>query len=80
MVPVLETGARTALAAGLLAASFAILYVVLQAEDYALLAGSLVVFGALATTMRLTRRIDWYAADAAGAEPNAKRSVGARSS
>jgi inner membrane protein len=62
MVPVLKTGARTAIAAALLASCFGVLYVILQAEDYALLAGSLVVFGALAATMRLTRRIDWYAA------------------
>jgi inner membrane protein len=65
MVPVLKTGVRTAIAAALLAASFAVLYVILQAEDYALLAGSLVVFGVLATTMQLTRRFDWYGADAA---------------
>lgn len=71
MVPVLKTGARTASAAALLAASFGVLYVVLPAEDYALLAGSLVVFAVLAATMRLTRRIDWYAADEA-AEPPAK--------
>src|SRR5262249_53927691 len=60
MVPVLETGRRTGIAAALLGASFAVLYVVLQAEDYALLAGSLVVFAALAVTMRLTRKLDWY--------------------
>jgi inner membrane protein len=72
MVPVLKTGARTAIAAALLAASFIVLYVILQAEDYALLAGSLVVFGVLATTMRLTRRIDWYGADdAAPPKPSA---------
>ncbi|MGE3774259.1 MAG: inner membrane CreD family protein, partial [Gammaproteobacteria bacterium] len=33
----------------------------LSAEDYALLMGSLLVFGLLAVTMVLTRRIDWYA-------------------
>lgn len=64
MVPVLRTGKRTLVATALLAASFAVLYVVLQAEDYALLAGSLVVFTALAVTMRLTRGLDWYAEDA----------------
>jgi len=63
MVPVLKTGKRTAVAAALFAASFAVLYVVLQAEDYALLAGSLVVFVALAVAMRLTRKLDWYADD-----------------
>jgi len=64
MVPVLKTGKRTGIAAALLGASFAILYVVLQADDYALLAGSLVVFAALAVTMRLTRKLDLYAEDA----------------
>ena len=66
MVPVLGTGKRSLIAAALLAASFLVLYVILQVEDYALLAGSLVVFAALAVTMRLTRRLDWYAEDAAG--------------
>jgi inner membrane protein len=65
MVPVLKTGRRTLVAAGLLGASFAVLYVVLQADDYALLAGSLVVFVALAVTMRITRGLDWYAEDEA---------------
>jgi inner membrane protein len=63
MVPVLKTGRRTGIAAALLAASFAVLWVVLQAEDYALFAGSLVVFAALVVTMRLTRKLDWYAED-----------------
>ncbi len=63
MVPVLKTGRRTLVATALLGASFGVLYVVLQAEDYALLAGSLVVFVALATAMRLTRTLDWYAED-----------------
>jgi inner membrane protein len=64
MVPVLRTGRRTGIAAGLFGASFALLWVVLQAEDYALLAGSLVVFAALAIAVRLTRKVDWYAEDA----------------
>jgi len=70
----LGTGRRTAAAAGALAASFAVLYVVLQAEDYALLAGSLVVFAALALAMVLTRRIDWYAEDAQPPSAEATRS------
>jgi inner membrane protein len=63
MVPVLKTGKRTLVATALLGGSFGVLYVVLQADDYALLAGSLVVFVALAVTMRLTRALDWYAED-----------------
>ena len=36
------------------------LYALLSAEDYALLMGSLLVFGLLAAVMVLTRRLDWY--------------------
>jgi inner membrane protein len=63
MVPVLKTGRRTLVAVVALAVSFAVLYVVLQATDYALLAGSVVVFIALGVAMRLSRAVDWYAED-----------------
>lgn len=43
-----------------LAGLYAMLYALLSAEDYALLMGSLLVFGLLATVMVLTRRLDWY--------------------
>ena len=69
MVPVLRTGRRTGIAAALLGASFAVLWVVLQAEDYALLAGSLVVFTALGVAVQLTRKVDWYAEDAPAITP-----------
>ena len=36
------------------------LYGLLSAEDYALLMGSLLVFGLLACVMVLTRKLDWY--------------------
>jgi inner membrane protein len=39
---------------------YGLLYVTLNAEDYALLIGSCVLFCALATTMFLTRKVDWY--------------------
>jgi len=38
---------------------YALLYVILIQEDYALLIGTGVLFAALATTMFMTRRIDW---------------------
>ena len=63
MVPVLRTGKRTAIAAALFAVSFGVLWVVLQAEDYALVAGAVVVFAALAVAVWLTRKVDWYAED-----------------
>lgn len=44
---------------GAVALLFGLLYVVLLSEDYALLLGSLVLFGVLALIMVVTRRIDW---------------------
>ncbi|MCP1618957.1 inner membrane protein [Pseudomonas sp. SLBN-26] len=44
-----------------LAALYGMLYGLLSAEDYALLMGSLLVFGLLACVMVLTRKLDWYA-------------------
>lgn len=46
-------------AAGLLVL-YAMLYGLLGAEDYALLMGSLLLFGLLGVFMVLTRRLDWY--------------------
>jgi len=43
-----------------LAALYAMLYALLNAEDYALLMGSLLVFALLASVMLLTRKLDWY--------------------
>ncbi|BAN46190.1 cell envelope integrity protein CreD [Metapseudomonas resinovorans] len=43
-----------------LAALYGLLYGLLRAEDYALLMGSLLVFGLLACVMVLTRKLDWY--------------------
>lgn len=44
----------------LLAALYGMLYALLRAEDYALLMGSLLVFGLLSVVMVLTRKLDWY--------------------
>jgi inner membrane protein len=46
---------------GIYAATYALLYLLVTSENYALLAGSLALFALLATTMIMTRRIDWYA-------------------
>ena len=43
-----------------LAALYGMLYALLSAEDYALLMGSLLVFGLLSVVMVLTRKLDWY--------------------
>ena len=45
---------------GLLGALYGLLFVLLQIQDYALLAGSLALLGALAAVMFFTRRVDWY--------------------
>lgn len=42
-----------------LAALYGLLYGILSSEDYALLMGSLLVFGLLAAVMVLTRRVSW---------------------
>jgi inner membrane protein len=39
---------------------YALLYVILESKDYALLLGTLLLFGVLAAVMVLTRRVDWY--------------------
>ena len=51
---------RAASFALLLGALYGLLYGVLQSEDYALLMGSLALFGLLAAAMLATRRLDWF--------------------
>ena len=58
---VLRKPRHGALIALWLALLYATLYVLVGAEDYALLAGSGLVLALIAATMYLTRRIDWYA-------------------
>jgi inner membrane protein len=53
-------------AAAIFAATYALLYLLVTSENYALLAGSLALFGLLATAMYLTRKIDWYARETTG--------------
>jgi inner membrane protein len=58
---VLASQARAAALFVVLSALYGLLYVILNAEDYALLIGSGLLFAALAATMYVTRRINWYA-------------------
>lgn len=58
---VLHSFRRGAGFAVLLSSLYGLLYVLLRAEDHALLAGSIFVFTALAAAMVATRRVDWYA-------------------
>jgi inner membrane protein len=45
---------------GLLASLYALLYVILESQDYALLLGTLLLFAVLAVILVTTRRVDWY--------------------
>lgn len=64
---VLRSLRRGAAFATALAALYAPLYVLLCAEDHALLMGSLLIFACIAAAMVATRRLDWYAI---GANPS----------
>jgi inner membrane protein len=57
---VLRSMVRGSAFAGLLALLYGLLFALLGAEDYALLMGSVLVFGVLAGIMVLTRKLDWY--------------------
>jgi inner membrane protein len=59
---VLKSAMRASVIGSVLALLYGYLYVLLQLEDYALLAGAIGLFGALAAVMYLTRKIDWYKA------------------
>jgi inner membrane protein len=56
---VLASAARGMGFGAALGALYALLYTLLNAEDYALLMGSLLVFAILTTVMLLTRRVNW---------------------
>jgi inner membrane protein len=57
---VLKSKSHGFMFAGLLTALYGALYGILASEDNALLMGSLLVFGLLALTMVITRKVDWY--------------------
>jgi inner membrane protein len=48
-----------------MSAVYALLYVLVLSEDYALLLGALVLFAALAAVMLVTRKVDWYGRESA---------------
>src|SRR5581483_6803245 len=56
---VLAATAKALVLSGVLGLLYGWLYVVLRAEDYALLLGAGGLFAALAVVMFLTRRLDW---------------------
>lgn len=55
----LKRTGRALMVGGVLSGLYGYLYMILRAEDYALMGGSLALFAALAAAMWLTRRIDW---------------------
>jgi inner membrane protein len=56
---VLGSRGQAAAFGGALAALYGLLYGILSSEDYALLMGSLLVFGLLGAVMVLTRKVNW---------------------
>ncbi len=63
---VLGSWHRASAFAGALGGLYAVLYLLLQSEDYALLGGSLVLFGLLTGAMLVSRKVDWYALESGG--------------
>lgn len=59
-VRVLQSAAIGLAFGSALAALYAVLYFLLQAEDHALLGGAVLLFVLLAGTMLATRNVDWY--------------------
>jgi inner membrane protein len=62
---VLGNARRGSIAGAAVSAVYGICYVLVIAEDYALLMGSIVLFAALAVVMITTRRVNWYSAGSA---------------
>jgi len=58
----LKLGKRALVLGLLLTVLYGVLYLILRSADYALLAGSLLTFGAIAGTMFATRNENWYGA------------------
>ena len=71
-----RTVARSAgfITGAMLAAVHAYMYLLLQMEDYVLLAGTIGLLVALALVMYVTRNIDWFAIGLPPARPAAKPS------
>jgi inner membrane protein len=59
----LKTSWRTLIIAGGLGATYGYLFFVLKSQDYALIAGTVALFAALALLMFCTRRINWFTID-----------------
>ena len=60
---ILSSMSKAGILAGTLVALYTCLYVLLQVQDYALLAGAIGIFIVLAGIMYVTRNVDWYSAN-----------------
>jgi inner membrane protein len=72
----LGLGRRSLVLGAALMVFYAILYLILQSTDYALLAGGSLAFAALAGTMVMTRNEDWFSAPASQRRAVFKRRKG----
>jgi inner membrane protein len=54
---------------------YAVLYFLLQSEDYALLMGAALLFATLSAAMTLTRRVDWYGIQRISLTPDSTSAV-----
>jgi len=57
---ILKDKKRTGILAAIIGAIYTFIFIILQLEDYALLAGSIGLFAVLAIAMLLSRKIDWH--------------------
>lgn len=63
-VAVLKSPSRAGIVGTVVAILYGYLYILLRDQDYALLVGSIGLLAILAIIMYLTRKVDWYSAQA----------------
>lgn len=68
---VFDSRARGLAALFVFSALYGLIYLLMRLEDFALLAGALAAFAAIAAVMFFTRRVTWYDVGAAGQGPSA---------
>jgi inner membrane protein len=56
----LKSSSRALVAFAVLSVLYALLFLLLKQEDYALIIGASAAFAAVAVTMYVTRNVDWY--------------------
>lgn len=73
----LGLGQRSLVLGAMLALVYAVLFLILRSQDYALLAGSTLAFAAIAATMFATRNEEWYGPEGTGMFGRKKAEVSA---